>query len=248
MKRIFALLLTLCFLAGIAIFPSAEEELPPVYLKSALNDAQNNLTVELYTDGKQWTALDFGLKFDPAALELQSVSVGSKILSAIERGGYDFITMNRDIAEANQSGFCNFVAAVGNASCNMTRYAGPVAVYTFSVKDLTKAQASLDICIATMVDKDGTALLNYTSYGPADPPVAYENHNVPLFRYGDLNRSGVDVFDAMMIMQYVVGSLSLDEYQLSAAKVCGNEDASVFDAMLIMQYVVGTITSFPAEQ
>lgn len=248
MKRIFALLLTLCFLAGIAVFPSAEEELPPVYLKSFLNEAQDNLTVELYTDGKQWTALDFGLKFDPAALELQSVSVGSKILSAIERGGYDFITMNRDVAESNQGGFCNFVAAVGNASCNMTRYAGPVAVYTFSVKDLTKAQASLDICIATMVDKDGTALLNYTSYGPADPPVAYENHNVPLFRYGDLNRNGVDVFDAMMIMQYVVGSLTLNEYQLAAATVSGNADASVFDAMMIMQHIVGTITSFPAEQ
>ena len=248
MKRIFALLLVLCFVAGFALVPSAEEELPPVYLKSFLNDAQNNLTVELYTDGKQWTALDFGLKFDPTALELQSVSVGSKILSAIERGGYDFITMNRDIAESNKGGFCNFVAAVGNPSCNMTRYAGPVAVYTFSVKDLTKAQASLDICIATMVNKDGTALLNYTSYGPSDPPVSYENHKVPLFRYGDLNRDGVDVADAMMVLQSVVSIITLDEYQAAAAKVAGEADISVLDAMLILQYVVGIVTEFPAEQ
>ena len=248
MKRFFALLLVLCFLVGFAVFPSAEEELPPVYMKSSLNATQDNLTVELYTDGKQWTAIDFGLKFDPAVLELQSVTVGSKILSAIERGGYDFITMNRDIAESNKSGFCNFVAAVGNASCNMTRYAGPVAVYTFSVKDLTKAKASLDICLATMVDKDGKALLDYTSYGPSDPPVSYESHAVPLFRYGDLNRDGVDVADAMLILQSIVGIISLNDYQSAAAKVAGEAETSVMDAMLILQYVVGIVTEFPAEK
>ena len=247
MKRIFALLLVLCLVAGFALVPSAEEELPPVYLKAFLNDAQDNLTVELYTDGKQWTALDFGLKFDPTALELQSVSVGSKILSAIERGGYDFITMNRDIAESNKGGFCNFVAAVGNPSCNMTRYAGPVAVYTFSVKDLTKAQASLDICIATMVNKDGTALLNYTSYGPSDPPVSYENHKIPLFRYGDTNRNGIDMYDALLVMQYLVDMVDFNEYQLAAAKVSGNAEISMYDALLIMQYLVDIIETFPAE-
>lgn len=249
MKKALALLLAFAFALGLSLGVIAEEEvLPHIYMKTALNDAQNNLTVELYTDGKKWTAIDFGLKFDPAALNLESVNVGSKILTAIDRGGYDFITMHRDIAESNSAGFCNFVAAVGNETCNMTRYAGPVVVFTFSVKDLTKARASLDICLATMVDKDGNALLDYTSYGPSDPPVAYESHQVDLFRYGDLNRDGIDVFDAMMIMQHVVGIIQLDEYQAAAAKVAGDTDVSVFDAMLIMQYVVGIVDSFPAEQ
>ena len=60
--------------------------------------------------------------------------------------------------------------------------------------------------------------------------------------------TGRDVFDAMMIMQNVVGSLTLNEYQTAAAKVSGGETVTVFDAMMIMQYVVGTVTSFPAEQ
>ena len=249
MKRILAfLLLALCFSFGIFALFAAEEELPHVYMKTFLNEAGDNLTVELYTDGKKWTAIDFGIKFDPAALQLSSVAVGSKILTAIERKGFDFLTMHREIDASNESGFCNFVAAVGNETCNMTNYAGPVVVYTFAVTDLTKAKASLDICLATMVDKDGNALLDYTSYGPSDPPVSYESHEVNLFRYGDLNRNGIDVFDAMMIMQNVVGSLSLDEYQTAAAKVSGAESVTVFDAMLIMQYVVGTVTSFPAEQ
>lgn len=249
MKKTLARMLVLCFFFAFALpFVGEEEVLPPIYMKSSLNAAGDNLTVELYTDGKKWTAIDVGLKFDPALLRLESVSVGSKILTAIERKGYDFITMHRDLAPANQSGFCNFVAAVGNETCDMTRYGGPVVVYTFAVTDGTKARASLEICLATLVDKDGNALLDYTSYRPSDDPVPYESHEVDLFRYGDLNRNGIDVFDAMMIMQNVVGSLSLDDYQTAAAKVSGGETVTVFDAMMIMQYVVGTVTSFPAEQ
>ncbi|MBO5220971.1 MAG: dockerin type I repeat-containing protein [Clostridia bacterium] len=249
MKKALALLLAFAFALGLSLGVIAEEEvLPHIYMKTALNDAQNNLTVELYTDGKKWTALDFGLKFDPAALNLESVNVGSKILTAIDRGGYDFITMHRDIAESNSAGFCNFVAAVGNETCNMTRYAGPVAVFTFSVKDLTKARASLDICLATMVDKDGNALLDYTSYGPSDPPVAYESHQVDLFRYGDLNRDGkITIFDATLIMRSLVGMTELNERQSAAALVSGRAQVSVFDATLIMRYLVGMIDSFPVE-
>ncbi len=249
MKKALALLLAFAFALGLSLGVIAEEEvLPHIYMKTALNDAQNNLTVELYTDGKKWTAIDFGLKFDPAALNLESVNVGSKILTAIDRGGYDFITMHRDIAESNSAGFCNFVAAVGNETCNMTRYAGPVVVFTFSVKDLTKARASLDICLATMVDKDGNALLDYTSYGPSDPPVAYESHQVDLFRYGDLNRNGIDMYDALLIMQHLVDMVELNEYQLAAAKVSGNEELSMYDALLIMQYLVDIIDKFPVTE
>lgn len=249
MKRIFALLLILCLLGGLSLSVIAEEEpLPHIYMKYSLDDASDRLRVELYTDGKKWTAIDFGLTFDPSVLRLDAVTVGSKILTAIERKGFEFLTMHRDLELSNQSGFCNFVAAVGSETCNMTNYAGPVVVYDFTVIDATAPSVDLDICLATMVDKDGNALLEYTPYGPNDTPIPYETHTINFFTYGDLNGDGVNVFDAMMIMQYVVGTLELDEQQLIAARVSGNEEVSVFDAMMIMQYVVGTITSFPAEQ
>lgn len=238
----FSLCIGLC--AGI---PSGAEELPPLYMTHSLNEAQDLLTVELYTDGLKWTALDFGLKFDPQVLTLETVTVGRKVLSAQERGGFDFLTMHKEIEASNRAGFCNFVAVVGSETCNMTAYAGSIVVFTFSVTDKTKARAAFDICVATLVDKNGTPLLNYTPYGVDQPPVSYQSETAKLFRYGDLNRDGVDVFDAMMIMQYVVGSLPLNEYQLAAAKVCGDSEVSVFDAMMIMQYVVGSLSSFPAE-
>lgn len=249
MKRIVAFLLTFAVTFGLLLGFSAgaEEELPPLYVKHSINQNRDTLTVELYTDGLKWTAIDFGVRFDPSVLTLSAVSVGSKILTAQERGGYEFLTMHRDIAASNSAGFCNFVAAVGSESCRMTAYAGPIVIYTFGIKDKTKAKAAFDVCVATLVDKDGKTLLNHTPYGPTDTPVTYQTESANLFRYGDLNRDGVDVFDAMMIMQYVVGSLQLNEYQLAAAKVCGESDVSVFDAMMIMQYVVGSLNRFPAE-
>lgn len=248
MKRIFALILTLCFCFSLFLPLVAEEELPHIYMKHDLSDDLTRLTVELFTDGKKWTAIDFGLKYDPAVLNLEAVAVGSKVLSAIERGKFDFITMHRDLAEANEKGFCNFVAAVGNATCDMTRYAGPVVVFTFAVKDATKARAALDICLATMVDKNGNALLEYTSYGPNDTPVAYESHAVDFFTYGDLNGDGkISVFDATLIMRSLVGMVELNERQTAAAKVAGRTSVSVFDATLIMRYLVGMIETFPAE-
>jgi len=244
----FALLLAVSFCFAMFVPFTAEEELPHVYMKHDLSEDKTRLTVELYTDGKKWTAIDFGLKYDPAVLNLEAVNVGSKVLSAIERGKFEFITMHRDEAEANASGFCNFVAAVGNETCDMTRYGGPVVVFTFSVKDRTRARAALDICLATMVDKDGNALLEYTSYGPNDTPVVYESHGVDFFTYGDLNGDGkITVFDATLIMRSLAGMTELTEYQAAAAKVAGRTSVSVFDATLIMRYLVGMIDSFPAE-
>ena len=250
MKKLFSFLLALSLFAGLffSLPAVAEEEvLPPIYMKTSLNDSGDNLTVELYTDGLKWTALDFGVKFDPAVLQLVSVNVGSKILTA-EARGFDFLTTHKDIAASNQAGFCNFVAAVGSPDCRMTAYAGPFAVYNFAVKDFSRAKVSLGICVATLVDKDGNALLNYTPYGPNDAPVVYQTETPSLFTYGDLNRDGVDVADAMLILQSAVGMISLNEYQLAAAKVAGEAEVSVFDAMLVLQYVVGIVTEFPAEK
>jgi hypothetical protein len=75
--------------------------------------------------------------------------------------------------------------------------------------------------------------------------VPEQNSNSLTFRRGDTNGNGVvDVFDAMFIAQYIVGSRQLSTLNiLNAACVkhdgAGGDKLDVFDAMYIAQYVVG---------
>ena len=204
------------------------------------------LTVELYTEGLNWTAVDVGLAFDPEVLTLTDVQTGRKIETARTRG-FDFITMSAEPERANRLGYCNFVAAVGAANCRMTSYGGPMAVFRFTIKDLTRARASLGICISALTDSSGKPLLNYQTFTVNQSPVAYRTEEANLFIYGDLDRDGISIFDAMLIMQHLVGMTELTEYQSAAARVSGGEEVSIFDAMLIMQYLVGMIETFPAQ-
>ncbi len=63
---------------------------------------------------------------------------------------------------------------------------------------------------------------------------------------GDVNGDGnVTPYDAVLIMQYIVGSGNLSEAQLIAADVTSNGTITGLDAILILQYTVGLITQFP---
>ncbi|MBM3242308.1 T9SS type A sorting domain-containing protein [Candidatus Poribacteria bacterium] len=64
---------------------------------------------------------------------------------------------------------------------------------------------------------------------------------------GDVSRNCVvSAYDASLILQYVVGSISLDDEQKGLADVSGNGTISAYDAALVLQYTVGLITDFPA--
>jgi len=56
----------------------------------------------------------------------------------------------------------------------------------------------------------------------------------------------VSAYDAALILQYVVGIISLDNGQKGRADVSGNGTISAYDAALVLQYTVGLITEFPA--
>lgn len=62
---------------------------------------------------------------------------------------------------------------------------------------------------------------------------------------GDKN-GAVSHYDASLILQNYVGTLSFTSLEAMAADVSGDGNATAFDAALILQYVVGIITSFPA--
>ena len=66
---------------------------------------------------------------------------------------------------------------------------------------------------------------------------------------GDVSLNGlVQAYDASLILQKVVGSITLNSLQQQVADVSGTAGVTSYDASLILQYVVGIINSFPAEQ
>ncbi len=65
---------------------------------------------------------------------------------------------------------------------------------------------------------------------------------------GDVSLNGiVQAYDASLVLQNVVGSLTLNSIQQQVADVSGSAGITAYDASLILQYVVGIIKSFPAE-
>ncbi len=79
---------------------------------------------------------------------------------------------------------------------------------------------------------------NSENLAPATPfilPVEVKITSVPPMR-GDVNLDGrVDVSDAIMLMQYLAGSRTLDERQLKAADVNADSKVNIGDVTIIMQ-------------
>ncbi len=65
------------------------------------------------------------------------------------------------------------------------------------------------------------------------------------YTLGDANEDGnIDTFDAMKIINHVVGNSTLTGNALLAADVDKNGEVNTFDAMRIINYVVGNIREF----
>jgi len=65
---------------------------------------------------------------------------------------------------------------------------------------------------------------------------------------GDVSQNGiVQAYDASLVLQHVVGSITLNSTQQQVADVSFAAGITAYDASLILQYVVGLIKFFPAE-
>jgi len=65
---------------------------------------------------------------------------------------------------------------------------------------------------------------------------------------GDVSNNGkVTAYDAAMVLQYVVGLITLSPKQQQAADVTGDKTVSALDAAWILQYTVGLIVEFPVQ-
>ena len=66
---------------------------------------------------------------------------------------------------------------------------------------------------------------------------------------GDVNEDGeITVYDARLVLQYIVGLIDLGTTQKQAADVNNNGNITALDAVLILQRVVGLIAEFPADK
>ncbi|MCL2487939.1 MAG: leucine-rich repeat protein, partial [Oscillospiraceae bacterium] len=69
------------------------------------------------------------------------------------------------------------------------------------------------------------------------------------FLWGDVDRqNGLDISDARMVLQYLVGKITLTPTQLSLANVDGKNGVTITDARLMLQRLVGKIAKFPVEK
>ncbi|MCX6305171.1 MAG: right-handed parallel beta-helix repeat-containing protein [Bacteroidetes bacterium] len=91
----------------------------------------------------------------------------------------------------------------------------------------------------TSIQELVTTAVNYTPYlltGASNPMM------------GDVSLNGVvQAFDASLVLQHVVGSITLNATQQQVADVSFAAGITAYDASLILQYVVGLIKYFPAE-
>lgn len=102
------------------------------------------------------------------------------------------------------------------------------------------ASATADLCGLTTNAGSGDVVSNNVDY----LPFAATGIVTPLI--GDVSLNGrVLAFDASLILQYLVSSISLNPLQLLVADVTGTAGVSSLDASLVLQYVAGIIPSFP---
>ncbi len=73
-----------------------------------------------------------------------------------------------------------------------------------------------------------------------------EPGGVMVLEYGDVSMNGsVTAFDAGLVLQYLVGTVELDDWQVSAGDVTQDATLSALDAAIILDYVVDLIESLP---
>ena len=75
--------------------------------------------------------------------------------------------------------------------------------------------------------------------------MGHVRHSQPLL--GDVSLNGqVLAYDASLVLQWWVGSITLQPLQLLVADVSGTSGVTAFDATLILEFVAGVIPAFPA--
>jgi parallel beta-helix repeat protein len=100
--------------------------------------------------------------------------------------------------------------------------------------------------IQTNTPGNGTSLQELVTTSVDFTPFRTTGAGNPMM--GDVSLNGIiQAYDASLVLQYVIGSITLNTTQQQVADVSGTAGITPYDASLILQYVVGLIQGFPAE-
>ncbi len=203
-----------------------------------------------------WTSADFGY-WDGLKFEDQSLDPLCKLKNCIIRFADKGIqTINASPSVNNCNIYNNNYGVYASGASN------PVFTncdfndnYYFAIDNVDKSFViNAENCwwgsnlgpIQTNTPGDGTSVRELVTDAVDYTPWLTNGAGQPLM--GDVSLNGlVQAYDAALILQKVVGSITLNSLQLQVADVSGNAGVTAYDASLILQYVVGLINSFPAE-
>jgi hypothetical protein len=109
---------------------------------------------------------------------------------------------------------------------------------SFEVLDDSK-EATIGLVVNSAYDStDGEIILS------APDAVVINHTGIPNIVYGDVDGDGmITPFDATLVLQHIVGMVTLEGRALKAADTDHDGRITPFDATLILQYIVGMITS-----
>ncbi|MDP2193100.1 MAG: dockerin type I domain-containing protein, partial [Alphaproteobacteria bacterium] len=100
--------------------------------------------------------------------------------------------------------------------------------------------------IQTNIPGNGTSIRELVTDAVDYTPWKTTGAGNPLM--GDVSLNGlVQAYDAALILQNVVSSITLNSSQQTVADVSATFGITAYDASLILQYIVGLIQGFPAE-
>jgi len=114
---------------------------------------------------------------------------------------------------------------------------------TVSEADVGLGSLTFDVFPASMED----AVIKVTSdtAGFSGPVTVTTVHTYLSYKLGDVDEDGkITTLDAVKILQYYVGSITLTTNQKNAADTDGDGKITTIDAVRILQYYVGSISSF----
>ena len=268
MKKIVSIVLAVAFLLGLAVTAVAASGLlsrASLSVDTSVVEAGDKVTVTVTMDeatllDENATMIQIELAYDQNAMTYESCSLGS---------GYNFLTVvNSSDApvikinwiDINAFDVDSLVENGGDLTPDRIAKnlpAGTIASVTFTVNegtDVSELQCSLTK--SAIVDASGVTISDLSGSITVKVCAGHDDKNddgicdecgEPIYLLGDVNGDGaVDVFDALMALDFATGALAEGaEFNQEAADVNNDGAVDVFDALIMLDYATGAITEWP---
>ncbi|OQX95717.1 hypothetical protein B6I21_03940, partial [candidate division KSB1 bacterium 4572_119] len=136
-------------------------------------------------------------------------------------------------------------ATVMDADSNTSEFSAPVlTLLNYSVSGNINYYSSSNPVQGVNLNLNGLSAITDLAGEFSFPEVPAGSYDLIPDKTGELATS-ISAFDASKILQYNVGLIGFNPYELIAADVTGNDAITAYDAAFILQYVAGIITEFP---